>query len=339
MAVNFSGLYGQDKYADLIIHCGGCAIKVHKVVVCSASSVIAAMLDNNMKEAQAGIIEHTEFDIHTMKLMIEFVYKGTYSVTIDDPQLDLTKLNTKKPVSVTDEGQDAILPIDIKEFTNPLWDALITHARAYGIANYYNVEGMKNMAEQAFGSLLPYGWVAERNVNALLEVLVEVCKVTTRGDETIRRKATDLTTHALQHLHTDTDATFFLNFVHHEEPAVRGFVFEVLQSAAGRLRAYHRDYTALSKRNEEQITDCESERTAREETDAQNVKALAALRTKKDREIAALRVEHDAEMKKLSTTKDKAIVKLQAEKDGEINKLRTQKDREIANFRVEKEAE
>ncbi|KAK6435159.1 hypothetical protein LTR95_008653 [Oleoguttula sp. CCFEE 5521] len=297
------------------------------------------MLDNNMQEAQSGIIEHTEFDIHTMKLMIEFIHTGNYTVTVDDPQLTVTQPNAKTAATTIDEDEVAVLPIDIKEFSTPLRNALITYARAFGIANYYNIESMKTMAEQTFGSLLPYGWVAEHNVDALLDVLVEVCKVTTRGDEGIRRKSIDLTTHALQHLHNDNDAAFFLDFVHHEESAVRAFVFEVLHAAAGRLRAYHRDYTALSNRHEEQTLRYEKESTTREESDARNVKAVAKLRTQKDGELAELRAEHHAEIKRLCTPKDKVITKVQVEKDAEITALRTQKDREIARLRAEKDAE
>jgi BTB/POZ domain len=68
------------KDSDFSLVCGGGKFFVHKVVVCPQSTVLAAL------ERSSIIIPVDEFDLSTLKRMLDFMYEGNYDVNFDDEE-------------------------------------------------------------------------------------------------------------------------------------------------------------------------------------------------------------------------------------------------------------
>nr|OQO21483.1 hypothetical protein B0A51_13614 [Rachicladosporium sp. CCFEE 5018] len=263
MSSNFAALYGEDVYADLIIECENRQFKVHKVVICTASSVIAKIFDprNNMKESTSNVIKHEHFDAATLQRMIEFAYRGAYTV---------------EPVKV--------LPRDTKDFSASRLRLLVAHAYAYAIADYYEFVAMKVTAEDSLLDTMPYGWDASEPAR-LLELIVTIAQITAQGDKKgIRHETVDFTVHMLRHL--KDDATFFSALVNSEEPAVQGLAKEIFQWSASRFQSCHDDKAYWCKREKQARQNNMKLREELKSNGLQHIKNMNDLRAQKDKEMA-----------------------------------------------------
>ncbi|CAI6088670.1 unnamed protein product [Clonostachys chloroleuca] len=72
---------GSGEYSDMKLVCQGCEFKVHKVVVCTQSPVLATAIQGVFQESRTGIINIENFEPSTVSRMVEFLYTGDY----DDP--------------------------------------------------------------------------------------------------------------------------------------------------------------------------------------------------------------------------------------------------------------
>ncbi|KAK4910935.1 hypothetical protein LTR49_020461 [Elasticomyces elasticus] len=157
-------LMDNKKYSDLTISCHGHNFKVHKAIMCSASSVIAAACDNDMKEKETGVIEHDEYDTDTVERMIAYVYTQTYDV--------------EKALYLTEHTEDlhagTTLP-DVNEM-------LVAHARVFAIGDYYDMPKLKDLAVENFLEVSRVGW----EVEGFIEVIKEVNKLTSTDHPELR---------------------------------------------------------------------------------------------------------------------------------------------------------
>jgi hypothetical protein len=53
-------------------------IPVHKAILTQRSPVFKAMFDSNLTESNTNQIQIPDFDVNTIKRMVEFLYKGTF---------------------------------------------------------------------------------------------------------------------------------------------------------------------------------------------------------------------------------------------------------------------
>ncbi|CZT24893.1 uncharacterized protein RCC_10621 [Ramularia collo-cygni] len=75
----FADFYNSDLYTDLTIKLGDRTWRVHKLVVCSQSQVLASACNGKWKEAEEGTITLHEDAPAAVDAMLEFMYTGKYT--------------------------------------------------------------------------------------------------------------------------------------------------------------------------------------------------------------------------------------------------------------------
>ncbi|CAG8971152.1 hypothetical protein HYALB_00010127 [Hymenoscyphus albidus] len=74
-----STMLSSGRYSDLVFVCKGKSFKVHKAVVCLQSKPIAAAIDGGFKEAVECKFEFEEEDPKTVELFVKFLYLREYN--------------------------------------------------------------------------------------------------------------------------------------------------------------------------------------------------------------------------------------------------------------------
>jgi len=135
------------KFSDLVLVCEGEEIRVHKVVVCTLSPVLERATTNaDFFDDQVNKIEVSNFDLATVKRMVEFMYTGRYSIL--------------------DETEDAPAVVEV----------LKRDLRLNAIGNYYDIKGLRKLTAKAiqvmFNSMAPF------SPAVFVEVVNEAAKMT-----------------------------------------------------------------------------------------------------------------------------------------------------------------
>ncbi|WAO87687.1 BTB domain-containing protein [Fusarium falciforme] len=78
-----SELLQTGKFSDCTITCQGKKFKLHKVVVCAQSPVIASALEKASKESRSSSLHITGFDLATVECMVDFLYHEDYIINGD----------------------------------------------------------------------------------------------------------------------------------------------------------------------------------------------------------------------------------------------------------------
>ncbi|KAM0553364.1 hypothetical protein ACHAPJ_007377 [Fusarium lateritium] len=71
-------LFCKERFADMMIICGGHTFHAHRAIVCTQSPFFDKALSNNWKEATLRIIELPDDDPYVVRCFLEFLYKGNY---------------------------------------------------------------------------------------------------------------------------------------------------------------------------------------------------------------------------------------------------------------------
>ncbi|KAM0289595.1 hypothetical protein ACHAO9_005877 [Fusarium lateritium] len=126
------------QFSDFTLVCDGHEFKLHQVLVCPQSPVIAAALCGGFEEAASKIITVNEFDISTVRYMISFLYTGGYRVETE---------SEGSPIPCDEQFQDeadsSSQPCSESEaMENENADTILSHLRVNAIADYYNVENL-----------------------------------------------------------------------------------------------------------------------------------------------------------------------------------------------------
>ncbi|KAH6640171.1 hypothetical protein F5144DRAFT_87652 [Chaetomium tenue] len=88
MAAIYDGLaslYGDEKYTDLTVTCGGQTFRLHRAVICSQSPFFEKACSGNFVEAATGRVDLTQEDPEIFAKFVRFVYTGNYN---DEDHLD-----------------------------------------------------------------------------------------------------------------------------------------------------------------------------------------------------------------------------------------------------------
>lgn len=190
------------RFSDLTIVCDLERFKVHKVIMCNASPVIAKACEIDMREARTGIIEHECFGRTTLERMISYVYTKKYEVTpFHEPNattLDgsdshdesghateaVATVDTAEQATETDEDLLAIQDLAI---ATPQMDVqsscagMIDHVHVYGIAEYYDIASLRQAAVDNFTVLFEATW-KRMHPSDFAQVIEEMCHCSRRGD-------------------------------------------------------------------------------------------------------------------------------------------------------------
>ncbi|KAK3069900.1 hypothetical protein LTR53_011410 [Teratosphaeriaceae sp. CCFEE 6253] len=155
-----------EAYSDLTIVCAGQEFKVHKAIMCSASTVMAAECDNDMREKKSGII--------------------TYQVGSVD-RIEATPADCEAPgsdSSVPPETLDseATAPCDVNR-------KLMAHARVFGIGAYYDIPRLRTIAAEKFDRAAAAGWEISDLIDVVKEVHIRSCPSQPELRNVLRRHA------------------------------------------------------------------------------------------------------------------------------------------------------
>ncbi|KAI5309742.1 hypothetical protein KEM55_002516 [Ascosphaera atra] len=125
-------------FSDLTIEVEEEKFEVHKIVMCSASSVMAAALTkNNFEEANTGVFRIREFDADTVGRMIDYIYRGNYVFQTSE-KTDSTCIPKPLPSS---EGE-----------------RLLEHTRVNAIADFYDILGLRQLSRSYISPVLKQHW-------------------------------------------------------------------------------------------------------------------------------------------------------------------------------------
>ena len=111
-----TSLLNSEKYSDLTITTQTRSFKVHKAIICTQSKVLAAMSDAGFKETSTAILVLEHDHPVAIECMVAFLYTGDYD---DEAAAD------------TDTS-------------------LMLHALVYSLADKYDIQGLKRLAQVNF---------------------------------------------------------------------------------------------------------------------------------------------------------------------------------------------
>lgn len=174
LATSIGELLLDPKYADLEIQCGGKRFLVHRPIVCKRSRVIERECDGLFQESWTRIIKHDVYDFRAVDRMLQYIYSSDYKLEPCTPWTYAADVKTtSREVDTRDEDEEP----------------LIAHVYVYAIADYYDVPGLKTLAEKKF--------VVERDtsealaIDKILAIAVAMYK-STSGPCTLRRLLMEL---------------------------------------------------------------------------------------------------------------------------------------------------
>ena len=169
-----SALLAHGKPSDLKIVCERKVFDVHQGILLPSCRPIAAAFEHGTKEQQEGVIPHDVFDVDTVERWLDYRYIGEYGIT-----------DTAESQS-TDSNEQADLVLHPKV----LHDALVAHTRVYGIADYYEIDGLKALAYERFVDCVSSSW-HNKDIPGLLDVIWEVCRYS-RPKDSLREVLHDI---------------------------------------------------------------------------------------------------------------------------------------------------
>ncbi|KAF4965135.1 hypothetical protein FSARC_7002 [Fusarium sarcochroum] len=130
-------------YSDFTLTCEGQDFKLHQILVCPKSPVMAKALKGNFREATSRVLRVEQFDVATVRRMIIFIYTGDYSL---EP-------TCKEPNTPSDPPKESSVVISsTKEDDIPT--ELLCHLRMNSIGDYYDIQGLVEYANAKMQPLL-----------------------------------------------------------------------------------------------------------------------------------------------------------------------------------------
>ncbi|KEY66228.1 hypothetical protein S7711_09254 [Stachybotrys chartarum IBT 7711] len=178
---DMSQLMQATEYSDMALICQGIEFKVHRVIVCTQSPVLAAAMRGGFKESQTGIVVIENFPPETVRCMVEFFYTGDYRVgphkdegilTHAFRQVVHTNVNLIRfaDISLPDTtGSGSGIPK--QPSTGPSIPSISQHVQINAIADYYNIQQLTKLANAKIRQLNLDEWNAQEFIQATKETL------------------------------------------------------------------------------------------------------------------------------------------------------------------------
>lgn len=173
-SLDFTRLMTSGNFSDLKLVCQGKEFRIHKLVACSQSSVIATALKGEFKEAQSGIITIEQFDAETVRRMVEYLYTGDYdqieakskaattvAVTTPTTAASITPSTVFSTTPSTTPCSASSIAPTITSSTTPallVSNGTLQHVQVNAIADYYEVQGLAQLANRKIQQTYLTSW-------------------------------------------------------------------------------------------------------------------------------------------------------------------------------------
>ncbi|CAG7563783.1 unnamed protein product [Fusarium equiseti] len=170
-----SSILASGQFSDFTMVCEGQEVRLHQAVVCPQSVVLNAALCGSFGEATTKVIAVKDFNFATVKRLVSFFYTGDYDeklptesahdedtvVTDADADADADNDNGGNESGDQIDGvstfHDRILGVQKAREEKTKADAiqvLLFHLEVNAIADYYNVPGLRDLAESKVKEIL-----------------------------------------------------------------------------------------------------------------------------------------------------------------------------------------
>ncbi|KAH7189658.1 uncharacterized protein B0J16DRAFT_397624 [Fusarium flagelliforme] len=169
-----SSILASGQFSDFTMICEGQEFRLHQAVVCPQSRVLNAALCGGFEEATTKVITVKDFDIATVKRLVSFFYTGDYDEQLPtesahDEDTVVTDADADADADNDNEGNESDDQIDSANFHERVLgvqrareektkadaiQALLFHLEVNAIADYYNIPGLRDLAESKVKKIL-----------------------------------------------------------------------------------------------------------------------------------------------------------------------------------------
>ncbi|KAL7939201.1 hypothetical protein V8C35DRAFT_275055 [Trichoderma chlorosporum] len=132
--------YGE--YSDLELVCDGQTLAAHKLVVCTQSKIVR-LSDRELNSKVFSRYKVNDCSFGDLQKIIDYLYTGDYDT-----------------VSEVSSGQQRVDP------------EIILHARMFGLASTYSIDGLIRLSEEKFDKAFEQGRMAEDSIQ--VQVIIEL---------------------------------------------------------------------------------------------------------------------------------------------------------------------
>ncbi|EEP75403.1 predicted protein [Uncinocarpus reesii 1704] len=195
-------LLKSQKYCDFKITCNGEEFNVHKAIICARSPVIAAAVDRGFKvrtlrsgkisflwlrqekESGTGVIRADSFSPKTVRSMIVFMYTQKYDGIELGRDADAEQVLSKLELLQIDDASGEKAPVDSQGLAKPTpntFEPLMDHIHVNSIADYFDLPGLRDLANQKIKNILFTHWPVENFINLVNEAF------TVTGDQKLHQ--------------------------------------------------------------------------------------------------------------------------------------------------------
>ncbi|KAI8720199.1 BTB domain-containing protein [Fusarium sp. LHS14.1] len=215
------------RFSDCTIVCHGKEFKLHKVVICAQSPVIAAALEKASKESQRSSLTITTFDLATVECMVEYLYRDDYVINGDalhganmsewarSPNMQVNRFGNRMP---------ATPPPSLPPPKAMVRDVLLCHVEVNAIGHYYELPKLCDRANKYLETIL-------FDEKFPVDIFPDLAVVAYKSSEDA--KLHDLvSSFAIQRIHALVETPGF-----EKVTALANFGFNLFQKTAAKLRA------------------------------------------------------------------------------------------------------
>jgi len=151
-------LYEEGTYADLELVHGNHTYRVHRAIVCPRSEMIASAAKSSWQHgeehvAKVALLYGSDEDPMESAMMTKLMIHYFYALDYTNPSVD----------SLRQSGEWVPEPDEAIKYCNPL----LLHSRMYGIADFYQIQDLKDLAKQNFQNNISVGWASPSLAEAL----------------------------------------------------------------------------------------------------------------------------------------------------------------------------
>ncbi|RBR16951.1 hypothetical protein FVER53590_05706 [Fusarium verticillioides] len=163
-------LLQSGEYSDFILRCKDREFKLHQMIVCPQSPVISAALNGGFEETTSKVIAVNEFDLRTVRYMVNFLYSADYRLAPHPETKPAKDENREEGEVVGDEDKTPKDGQASQKISDQTAYQIVSHLRVNAIADYYGIEKLAKLSTSKIESILK----KEVDFHIIPEVIAEM---------------------------------------------------------------------------------------------------------------------------------------------------------------------